>query len=113
MLGCALAVSVWMMWRMQLLQPIWALCAVGCLTVIVNRRDAVRALGVVAFLLMLIFPMGSDRPFRLDLWVTQHGRLVLQRRQYRKAAQDEPRRDTKGWLAALHTQREGASLGCL
>ena len=70
MLGCALAVSVWMMWRMQLLQPIWALCAVGCLTVIVNRRDAVRALGVVAFLLMLIFPMGSDSAFNSGSIIT-------------------------------------------
>ncbi len=70
MLGCALAVSVWMMWRMQLLQPIWALCAVGCLTVIVNRRDAVRALGAVAFLLMLIFPMGSDSAFNSGSIIT-------------------------------------------
>ena len=63
MLGCALGVSVWMMWRMQLLQPIWALCAIGCLTAIYNRRDGVRALGVIALLLMLIFPMGSDSAF--------------------------------------------------
>ena len=59
----ALSASVWLMWRMLPLQPIWALCAIGCLTAIWLNRGNTRYVAVVALLLMLIFPMGSDSGF--------------------------------------------------
>lgn len=62
LLGASSA-SVWLMWRMLPLQPIWALCAIGCLTAIWLNRGNTRYVAVVALLLMLIFPMGSDSGF--------------------------------------------------
>lgn len=59
----ALSVSVWLMWRMLPLQPIWALCAIGCVTAIWLNCGNMRSVAVVALLLMLILPMGSDSGF--------------------------------------------------
>ena len=70
MLCCALGVSGWMMWRMKPLTPIWVLCAMGCLTAIVTLRGKARGVSVVALMLMLIFPMGSDG-------VANNGSIIL------------------------------------
>lgn len=59
----ALAATVWMMWRMFPLQPIWALCCVGCITMIWLCEGEKRGVAIVALALMLIFPMGSDGMF--------------------------------------------------
>lgn len=63
LLACALSAAVWMMWRMEPLQPLWALCAFGCLTAIYSSQGRLRIAATVALALMLIFPMGSDSAY--------------------------------------------------
>lgn len=62
-LAVGVAASFYMMWRMLSMQPLWALCAAGCLTLMVTGKGKERALALIAFLLMIIFPLGSDNAY--------------------------------------------------
>lgn len=62
-IAIAAAAAWYMMWRMPALQPLWALCAAGCLTMVITGKDKVRALALIALLLMIIFPLGSDNAY--------------------------------------------------
>ena len=52
---------VWFTWRMHPLEPMWAMCLIGCVGIMIHcRREERIWLAVMGLGMMLVMPMGSD-----------------------------------------------------
>lgn len=62
-LVAAAGAAGYMMWRMHVMQPLWALCAAGSITLIVTGNRRQKLLASIGLLLMIMFPLGSDNAY--------------------------------------------------
>ena len=79
---------VWFVWRMHPLEVVWAMSFMGCMTVIMAKRGALRLLAWLGLAMLLLFPLGSDGAYNngaiiawvaapVAMWVMSRERVLV------------------------------------